>query len=247
MQVVILCGGRGARAYPFTEYLPKPMIPIAGQPILLHVMRTFALQGHREFILSLGYHKEVIVDYFHRKALDWDVQLVDTGEETDTAGRIRNLEPFLADRFMATYADGLADVRLEGLLEFHDQHDGLATVTGVPLRSQYGVFDASNAGLIKGFHEKPILHEHWINAGFFVFDKEGLAHWEGTNLEKHVMPALVKKGMIYMYRHNGVFRSMDTYKDQQEIEQLCREGNAPWWMGDQAARAPRVPGLVAAS
>ena len=228
MQVVILCGGKGTRAYPYTEHLPKPMLPVGGQPLLVHVMRIFASQGHCEFILSLGYHKEVIIDYFHRKLLDWDVQFVDTGLDTDTGGRIKNLGHLLRDRFMATYADGLCDVRLSRLLAFHDKHDGLATVTSVPLRSQYGIFDADDSGRITAFHEKPVLHKHWINAGFFLFDKAVFDHWKGTNLEKHAMPALVEKGLLYTYRHPGFFKSMDTYKDQQEIEQLHQAGNCPW-------------------
>lgn len=228
MHVVILCGGQGTRAYPYTEFLPKPMLPVAGQPILLHVMRIFASQGHRKFILSLGHNKEVIIDYFHRKTLDWDVQLVDTGEDTDTGDRIKNLEHLLEDQFMVTYTDGLTDIRFDKLLEFHNQHDNLATVTSVPLRSQYGIFKSDESGQIIAFKEKPILREHWINAGFFVFDKKVFKHWKGTNLEKHVMPELIKKKMLHTYHHNGFFRSMDTYKDQQEIEQLLLDGKAPW-------------------
>jgi glucose-1-phosphate cytidylyltransferase len=229
MQVVILCGGKGTRAYPYTEYLPKPMLPVAGQPILLHVMRTFAAQGHREFILSLGHHKEVIVDYFHRKSLDWDVQFVDTGDETDTGGRIYNLRHLLGEQFMATYADGLSDVSLEKLVYYHNSHPGMATVTSVPLRSQYGIFDADEQGRVSAFREKPVLREHWINAGFIVFNKAVFNHWDGANLEKHVMPNLVNKGLLYTYRHDGFFKSMDTYKDQQEIEQMYRDGSVPAW------------------
>ena len=141
MQVVILCGGQGTRAYPYTEYLPKPMLPLNGQPILIHVMELFAEQGHKEFILSLGYRKEVIIDYFaHKRLHDWDIQLVDTGDKTDTGGRIYNCRHLLRDTFMATYVDGLSDVPLDKLIAFHKSHGGLATVTSVPLRSQYHRF-----------------------------------------------------------------------------------------------------------
>ena len=225
---MILCGGKGTRAYPYTEFMPKPMLPVAGQPILLHVMRIFASQGYDQFILSLGYRKETIIDYFHHKALEWDVQFVDTGDETDTGGRIQALEDRLGDQFMATYVDGLADIRLDKLVDFHNSHSGPATVTGVPLVSQYGTIEMNESGRIKAFREKPVLREHWINAGFFMFDKSVFDHWEGTNLEKHVMPGLVEEGLIYTYRHDGFFKSMDTYKDQQEIEQLHQEGNSPW-------------------
>jgi len=228
MQVLILCGGMGTRAYPYTEYLPKPMLPVNGQPILIHVMRIFAEQGFREFILSLGYRKEVIIDYFYQKNLDWDIKLVDTGPETDTGGRIYNCRELLGETFMATYVDGLSDIPLDRLLHFHQSHGGLATITSVPLRSQYGTLECNDTGRINCFKEKPILREHWINAGFFVFDHKVFEHWEGSNLEKEVFPALLKKKLLYAYRHDGFFKSMDTYKDQQEIEQMYREGNIVW-------------------
>lgn len=228
MQVVILCGGKGTRAYPYTEYLPKPMMPVASQPILLRVMSIYAAQGHTEFLLSLGHRKEVIIDYFDRKSMDWDIQFVDTGEDTDTGGRISNLQHLLRDQFMATYADGLSDVRINELIDFHNQHDGLATVTGVPLVSQYGTIEMQGNGCIEAFREKPVLREHWINAGFFVFDKAVFDHWEGASLEKHVLPALVRDQRMFAYQHDGFFKSMDTYKDQQEIEQMFASGAMDW-------------------
>jgi glucose-1-phosphate cytidylyltransferase len=228
MQVLILCGGKGTRAYPYTEYLPKPMMPINGQPILIHVMRIFAEQGHTEFILSLGYHKEVIIDYFDRKVMDWDVQLVDTGEDTDTGGRIAKCRHLVGDTFMATYVDGLSDIPLDKLIEFHKSHKGLATITTVPLRSQYGTLECDDTCRINCFKEKPTLREHWINAGFFVFDREVFNHWEGDNLEKEVFPNLSQKGLVYAYKHDGFFKSMDTYKDQQEIEDMYLARNIPW-------------------
>jgi glucose-1-phosphate cytidylyltransferase len=228
MQVLILCGGKGTRAYPYTEYLPKPMMPINGQPILIHVMRIFAEQGHTEFILSLGYHKEVIIDYFDRKTLDWDVQLVDTGENTDTGGRIAKCQHLMDDTFMATYVDGLSDVPLDKLIEFHKSHDGLATITTVPLRSQYGTLECDDSCRINCFKEKPTLREHWINAGFFVFEHKVFKHWQGENLEKDVFPNLSENGLVYAYKHDGFFKSMDTYKDQQEIEDMYLARNIPW-------------------
>ena len=235
MQIVILCGGKGTRAYPYTEYLPKPMMPIAGAPILQHVMRIYAAYGHKDFILSLGYRKEIIVDYFHRKNLPFNIEFVDTGDETDTGGRIKNLAHMLGDRFMATYADGLSDVSIPKLLEFHENHGGLATVTSVPLVSQYGTISMDESGQILKFREKPVLEGFRINAGFFVFEKRVFENWEGSNLEKHVMPNLVKDGQIYAYRHDGFFKSMDTHKDQQEIERMYEAGEMPWRVaGDEA-------------
>jgi len=228
VQVLILCGGKGTRAYPFTEYLPKPMLPVNGKPILAHVMQIFADQGHREFILSVGYRKEVIVDYFDRKSLDWAIQFVDTGEDTDTGGRIWRCRDLLHDTFFATYADGLADIALDKLLAFHRAHARPATITSVPLTSQYGTVDLDGAGRVVAFREKPVLREHWINAGFFVFQRQVFDFWRGTNLEKDVFPALAEQGLLYAYRHDGFFKSMDSYKDQQEIEQLCQDGKLRW-------------------
>ncbi len=228
MQVVILCGGKGTRAYPYTEHIPKPMMPINGQPILLSVMQIFAEQGHREFILSVGYRKEIIFDYFDRKALDWNVQLVDTGDDTDTGGRIYDCRHLLADTFFATYADGLCDVPLSQLLAFHRSHTGLATITTVPLTSQYGTVKCESDGRIVAFQEKPTLRDHWISAGFFAMNRKVFDHWEGNNLEREVFPGLVGRGLLYTYRHDGFFRSMDTYKDQQELEQVLQSKNNPF-------------------
>lgn len=223
MQVVILAGGKGTRAYPFTEYLPKPMMPIGGKPMLLQIMQLFAAQGHREFVLSIGHRKEVILDYFAHKETDLDITLVDTGEETDTAGRIYNCRHLLRDQFMATYGDGLCDVSLEKLLSFHNGHGGLATLTSVPLQSQYGTVEFDADSRVTGFREKPRLSTHWINAGFFVMNKGVFDHWQGSNLERQVFPRLLEMGELYTYRHDGFFKSMDTYKDQQELEELMAE------------------------
>jgi glucose-1-phosphate cytidylyltransferase len=228
MQVVILAGGRGTRAYPYTEYLPKPMMPVCGKPIIARVMEIFAAQGVVDFILSVGYRKEVIVDYFATPRSNWRVKVVDTGAETDTGGRIKLCAHLLQDTFMATYSDGLCDVDLGQLLEFHRAHAGLATVTSVPLVSQYGTIESDAEGRVTGFHEKPVLRQHWINAGFFVMDPVCFDHWAGENLEREVLPALQRDGLLYTYRHNGFFKSMDTHKDQQDIERIFEEGAMPW-------------------
>lgn len=220
MNVVILAGGRGLRAYPFTEYLPKPMIPVCGKPIIVRVMNLYAKQGIRDFIISLGYRKEAIEDYFADRTTPWNVSLVDTGDKSDTGGRIHGVRELVTDTFMATYSDAVCDVPLDKLLEFHHSHDGLATITSVPLPSQYGTIDADGNGRILAFREKPILREHWINAGFFVMDKAVFDHWKGDNLEREVLPNLQREGLLYTYRHDGFFKSMDTHKDQLEMEEL---------------------------
>lgn len=228
MQVVILAGGKGTRAYPYTEYLPKPMMPVNGKPILRQVMEIFAEQGHKDFIVSLGYRKEIIIDYFENRLEEWHVELVDTGEDTDTGGRIYNCRDRIQGTFMATYVDGLSDIRLDKLADFHHGHDGLVTITSVPLISQYGTIESDPHGRITAFREKPILREHWINAGFFMMDPDVFDHWEGANLEREVFPNLLKKGLLYTYQHDGYFKSMDTYKDQQELEQMFVNGKIQW-------------------
>lgn len=227
IKVVILAGGQGTRAYPHTDTIPKPMMPIAGQPIVMHVMRIYADQGFRNFVLSIGYRGEVITDYFANKQLDWNVEFADTGSKTDTGGRIEKCSHLLGERFMATYADGLARVDLDALLAFHNGHNGLATVTSVPLTSQYGTIDSTDSGRILSFNEKPTLRDYWINAGFMVFDRRVFDHWEGENLERDVLPRLCEKGLAYTFHNDAFFKSMDTYKDQQDIEDLFRSGLFP--------------------
>ena len=237
MKVLILAGGKGTRAYPYTDSMPKPMMPIGGDPILLHVMRIFIQQGFNEFVLSLGWRKDVIIDFFKEKRIDGKVELVDTGVDTDTGGRIEKCKHLLGDSFFATYGDGLSDVPLDQLLRFHRGHDGLATLTSVPLRSQYGTVVTDHEGCIEEFTEKPILRDHWINAGFFVFNKSVFDRWPGTNLERDILPSLAQDGSVFAYKHSGFFKSMDTYKDQQEIEQMCQDGMMPW---KQIKRVPLV-------
>ena len=228
MKVVILAGGSGTRAYPFTEYLPKPMMPVGGKPILLRVMDLYARQGITEFVISVGHRKEVIIDYFDGRDFGWTVDIVDTGGQTDTGGRIWGCRHLLGGTFMATYGDGLSDVVFADLLAFHRRAGRLATITSVPLRSQYGTIDADADGIIRDFREKPVLREHWINAGFFVMEKSIFDHWKGENLERDVFPNLLPGQHLATYQHDGFFKSMDTYKDQQEIEAMFAEGSLPW-------------------
>ena len=235
MQVVILAGGSGTRAYPYTEYLPKPMMPVGGKPILLRVMDIYARQGVTDFIISVGYRKEVILDYFDGRNFGWSVDIVDTGVQTDTGGRIRGCRHLLGDTFMATYADKLCDVDLAALLAFHRRHGRLGTITSVPLRSQYGTIEADAAGIVEDFREKPVMRDHWINAGYFVMEKRIFDHWQGENLERDVFPALLPGRHLATYRHDGFFKSLDTYKDQQEIETMFAEGRLPWLRAAAAA------------
>lgn len=228
MKVVILCGGKGVRAFPFTESIPKPMLPVGGSPILTQIIRSFQAQGFSDFILAAGYRRAVIQDYFEGKDLGARIQVVDTGEEAETGERILACRDLLGETFLATYGDGLSDVPLPSLLEFHRRHGGQATVTSVPLFTQYGVLEADGSGRVLAMKEKPVLRQHWINVGFLVFQRSAFDHWAGPSLERDVLPELARRGALYTYKHEGFFKSMDSYKDQQEFDELVRGGEYPW-------------------
>ena len=228
MKVVILCGGRGVRSFPFTQYMPKPMLPIGGTPVVVHVIRSFIRQGFNRFVLSAGYRQSVLRDYFDGKQFGAQIEIVDTGDDADTGDRVLRCRGQLDGRFIVTYADGLCDVPLRGLVEFHAAHGGLATVTCVPMRSQYGVLDLSQDGRVEEIREKPLMPGHWINAGFMVFEAAALDYWPAGSLERDVLPALTERKAAYAYRHDGFFKSVDSYKDMMEFEDLMESGATPW-------------------
>lgn len=228
MKTVILCGGKGTRSYPFTEQYPKVMMPISGTPILIHLMRIYSSQGFNEFVLAAGHRKEILLDYFNGRRWDWDVTILDTGAASDTGERVRRCAEHVGETFFATYGDGLGNVDLHDLLEFHRNTGGLATVTSVPLYSQYGTLHFGSDFRVNRFQEKPVIRDYWINAGFFVFEKQVFHYWKGRNLEQEVLPQLARNGQLFAYLHEGFWKSMDTSKDQQELEAICADGNPPW-------------------
>ncbi len=228
MKVVVLCGGKGTRSYPFTDLYPKVMMPVGGSPILIHLMRIYAAQGFTEFVLAAGHRKEMLYDYFDGRFPQWDVRIVDTGAESDTGERIRRCLPYAGDRFFGTYGDGLGNVDLHALADFHEANGGLATVTSVPLRSQYGTVHFTPDQRVIRFEEKPVVRDYWINAGFFVFDKQVFEQSSGQNLEADILPPLAASEKLYTFLHEGFWKSMDTSKDQQEFEAILRNGTAPW-------------------
>src|SRR5215475_8784819 len=216
MQVVILCGGKGTRSYPFTEYSPKAMMPISGTPIIVHLMRIYAIQGFTNFILAAGHRQEILRDYFDRGFAGWNINVVDTGADTDTGQRVERCADLVTGRFFVTYGDGVGNVNLNTLLEFHKSSGGLGTLTTVPLRSQYGTVAFDGSRRVCRFEEKPVIADRFINAGFFVFQPSVFRCWRGTSLERHVLPALAERGELYSYLHPGFWHSMDTSKDQQD-------------------------------
>jgi glucose-1-phosphate cytidylyltransferase len=234
VRALILCGGKGTRAYPHTIDLPKPLLEVSRRPMLRHVMDIYASQGFSSFVLAAGFKTELIVEFATTLPPTWEVEVVDTGVETNTGGRVERCADRLGESFFVTYGDGLGDVDLQATLDFHRSHDGAATVTVVPLPSQYGTIECGPDNRVERFREKPVLPDHWINAGFFVMDQAVFDIGWGEDLEREALPALGTKGQLYAYRHEGFWRSMDTYKDALELTTLCDEaarrpdGRAPW-------------------
>ncbi|MFK7870084.1 MAG: sugar phosphate nucleotidyltransferase [Roseobacter sp.] len=233
MKVVLLAGGFGTRAYPFTASLPKPMMPVGGRPIIRHVMDIYAAQGFDHFVVSVGYLKEIIIDYFDGRDLGFKVDIIDTGEDADTGDRIFRLREHLTEPFMATYSDGLCDVDLKMLKAYHEGHSGSVTLTTVPLRSQYGTVLFDDTGAVSQFLEKPVLPQHRINAGYLVMDPSAFDHWDGASLEQDVLPKMAAKDQVFAYAHDGFFKSMDTFKDQTELEKLMNQPTAPWMQSNK--------------
>jgi glucose-1-phosphate cytidylyltransferase len=228
--VAILCGGRGTRLQSDVPDLPKPLVEIGGKPILWHVIQIYAHQGLRRFVLATGYKKEMI-EAFARDT-EWpagvEVVCVDTGEDTQTGGRIYNLRHHVEGTFMATYADGVADIDLVALHERHDRHGDAATVTVVRPELQFGVAVIGEGDRIDGFHEKPRA-EHWINGGFFVFEPTVFEYLtESSVLEREPLEGLAEDGQLHAFRHTGFWECMDTYKDATLLNDLWSTGAAPW-------------------
>jgi glucose-1-phosphate cytidylyltransferase len=230
--VAILCGGRGTRLRERAPELPKPLVEIGGKPIVWHVIRLYAAHGFRRFLLATGHRGELIEDFVaaQRWPADVAVECIHTGADTHTGGRIKLLEPHLpGERLLcATYADGLADIDLGALVEFHREHGALATMTVVRPRLQFGVTELDGDGRVLGFREKP-RSEHWINGGFFCLDAGALAYLEPDSvLERAPLERLAADGELRAHRHEGFWECMDTYKDAVELNDLWRSGRAPW-------------------
>jgi glucose-1-phosphate cytidylyltransferase len=230
MVTVILCGGRGSRAYPATEEVPKPLLRVGGQPVVEHVIGIYARRGCRRFVLATGYLGDRLASHFSGPHPAGEIVCVDTGVDTPTGERLRRCISSVGEgTFLATYSDGLGDVDLDALVRRHREHEGAATVTAVPLPSQYGTLDIDERGGVRGFKEKPRLFDHWINAGFFVLEPAVLAV-AGADLEREVLPSLALSGDLHVYRHTGFWRSLDTLKDQLELDQLAASSaRPPWW------------------
>ena len=229
--VVILCGGRGTRLREQTQTIPKPLVEIGGRPILWHVIRIYAAQGFERFVLCLGHKGELIEDFVRHDGLPEDitVECVPTGEDTPTGGRIARVRDRIeGGRFCATYADGVADIDLHALVDFHATHGALATMTVVQPELQFGVARLTGEGVVRGFEEKPQF-DGWINGGFFVFEPGALDYMNDDDvLERRPLETLAGDGQLRAYRHTGFWDCLDTYKDAVLLNDLWAAGRAPW-------------------
>jgi glucose-1-phosphate cytidylyltransferase len=230
--VVILCGGRGTRLRERTETVPKALVEIGGRPILWHVIGIYAAQGFERFLLATGYLGEMVEEFV--AAEDWpegvDVECIDTGADTPTGGRLAKLGAgsLGEGRFCVTYADGVADVDLGGLLDFHDGEGALATMTVVRPHLQWGIADVDEQGRVAGFVEKP-RSEHWINGGFLCFEPGALDYLDAESvLEREPLRRMAADGELRAHRHHGFWDCMDTYKDAVVLNDLWAGGEAPW-------------------
>jgi glucose-1-phosphate cytidylyltransferase len=257
MKTVILCGGVGTRLTEETHLKPKPMVEIGERPILWHIMKIFSHFGYNDFVLALGYKGEVIKEFFlnyyaltsdltvHLRtgkvefancgAENWAVQMVDTGKESMTGGRLRRLEGILKDEgsFMLTYGDGVADIDINELVNFHKRHGKLATVTAVRPPSRFGAMVIDEEQVVE-FMEKPQSGEGWISGGFFVFNAGVFDYIRGdaTVLEREPLEHLAQDGQLMTFKHQGFWMCMDTLRDKRALEAMWSERNALWKVWD---------------
>ncbi|HEX9584157.1 MAG TPA: glucose-1-phosphate cytidylyltransferase [Gammaproteobacteria bacterium] len=252
MKAVILAGGMGTRISEETSVRPKPMVEIGGKPVLWHIMKIYSAHGISEFIVCLGYKGYIIKEYFSNyflhmsditfdmknnrteihqsKSEPWRITLVDTGEKTMTGGRLRRVRAFLDDEaFCFTYGDGLSDVNVSKLVEFHHKQGTLATLTAVQPPGRFGAVNLENQKII-GFHEKPQGDGGWISGGFFVLSPKVIDYIadDETVWEREPLEELAKKSNLSAFKHRGFWQPMDTLRDKLQLERLWESGKAPW-------------------
>jgi glucose-1-phosphate cytidylyltransferase len=253
MKVVILAGGMGTRLSEATEVTPKPLVEIGGRPILWHIMKIYAAAGFDDFVICCGYKSHLIKSYFvnyftenyditvhlgenrvdfHGNPSErWTVTLVNTGLSTMTGGRIKRIAPWVGNEaFCVTYGDGVADIDIKQVVEFHKANKRLATVTAVPSPGRFGILDVEDTGIVKRFHEKPDNEAGLINGGFFVLEPGVFDYITGDEIsfERQPLEALARDGQLAAYPHKGFWKPMDTLRDQRELEAMWNSGKAPW-------------------
>jgi len=253
MKVVLLCGGLGTRLSEETHLVPKPMVRIGESPILLHIMNIYGKYNYNDFVLALGFKAEVIkefflnfyalnndlridlqtgsVEYLKESHKSWKIDLIDTGLNTLTGGRVARLKDHIGNStFMLTYGDGLSDVNIEELVKFHKSHGKIATFTCVRPPSRFGVIEFEG-NQVTSFKEKPQTQDGWINGGFFVFEPEVFNYIEEgdeTILERRPLEKLAEEGQLMAFKHEGFWQCMDTLRDKQYLNKIWNDNQAPW-------------------
>lgn len=255
MKVIILCGGAGTRLKEETEFKPKPMVYVGNKPIIWHIMKIYSYYGYNEFVLALGYKADYIKDFFlNQKAFtsdfalntkthktkyflnkrheidDFKITFVDTGLETLPGERILMCKDYIPEKdkyFMVTYGDGVTDLNIKNLVAFHKKKKTLGTITGVHPRSRYGLVKITQDNLVKGFSEKPVLND-WVNGGYMVFNKAAFKSFKKGEYEHSTLVQLASKGKLSIYKHDGFWFSVDTYKELADLNEIWDEGNPPW-------------------
>jgi len=253
VKVVILAGGLGTRLSEETDIKPKPMVEVGGKPILWHIMKIYSHYGFNDFIICLGYKGYVIKEYFanyflHQsdvtidlninkvevhncKAEPWKITMLDTGLNTMTGGRIKRVCDYIgSETFMLTYGDGVADINIPELVEFHKSHGKYATITAVQPLGRYGAMDITDDNTVLSFIEKPKGDHAWVNGGFFVLEPQVFDYILGDTIiwEREPLETLAKEGQVMAYRHYGIWKCMDTLRDRTELENLWNSGKAEW-------------------
>ena len=230
MKCVILAGGYGSRITEESYLKPKPMIEIGAKPILWHVMKIYSVHKITDFIICCGYRGNVIKEYFSKfNSSLWNIQLVDTGEDTMTGGRLKRIQDRIDDTFCVTYGDGLSDVDINNLISFHKEKKSLATLTAVHPPERFGVLNLSE-DYVTEFHEKFSGESSWVNGGFFVFEPEIFDYMQDdrTILERAPLETLAKEHKLTAFKHDGFWHPMDTLRDKNRLEKLWSSDKAPW-------------------
>jgi len=230
LKAVILAGGYGTRISEESHLIPKPMIEIGGKPILWHIMKIYSAYKIDDFIICLGYKGEKIKEYFEQfDSKLWNIQLIDTGLDTMTGGRLKRIQDKIDNTFCMTYGDGVSDVNLNNLLTFHKEKKSLATLTAIHPPERFGVLNLSG-DYVTEFHEKHTGESSWINGGFFVFEPEIFDYLQNdsTVLERAPLETLAKEQKLSAFKHNGFWHPMDTLRDKKHLEDLWTSEKAPW-------------------
>lgn len=252
MKVVILCGGKGTRMGQETEFRPKPLILIGGKPILWHIMKFYSSYGYNDFILCIGYKGDMIkqyfmemywrnndftlhidgnnkIDYQTHENENWNITIIDTGLETMTGGRIKRIEKYIdEDEFMFTYGDGLSDINLKALVDYHRKKNKIATLTGVHPTSSFGLMNVED-GIVKAFREKPVLND-MVNGGYMIMNKKIFNYFpeEDCAFEEEPLVRLAKDEQLAVYEHQGFWKAIDTQKDIMFVNNMYSKGVTPW-------------------